>query len=108
MGKFYAPIFKSFLPGSKIKFLFATFLAMLCFASTAQIDLPGLSFSPKIFSFSLTNLVRTTYDINETTFKGKDSIAGVDISKLSLKAGIYFFKVTSDNKRTDLIKLIVL
>jgi hypothetical protein len=60
------------------------------------------------FRIQITDLIGTTYNISETTLKGEGSVVGIDISKLSLKAGIYFLKVTSDNKRTDLIKLVVL
>ena len=60
------------------------------------------------FSIQITDLPGTTYDISKIHLDGEGSIVETDISKLHLKAGMYFLKVISENRKTDLIKLIVL
>ena len=61
-----------------------------------------------IFTLQITNFLGTTYNIGKTRLKGEGSTMEIDISKLSLKAGIYFLKVTSQERKKEVVKLIVL
>jgi hypothetical protein len=60
------------------------------------------------FSIQINDLHGITYDIGKTRLKGEGSTMEIDISKLSLRAGMYFLKVTSGDKKAEVLKLIVL
>ena len=45
----------------------------------------------------------TTYQLGKTSLNGGGTAIDLDISKLSLRAGLYFLKVTSESKNTEII-----
>ena len=61
-----------------------------------------------IFSIQINDLPGRTYNIGKTLLKGEGSVMKIDISKLSLKSGTYFLKITSADKKTEVFKLVVL
>ena len=59
------------------------------------------------FTMQIVSVFGTTYQLGKTSLNGGGTAIDLDISKLSLRAGLYFLKVTSENKNTEIIKLIV-
>jgi hypothetical protein len=60
------------------------------------------------YTMQIVDLLGITHHIGNVHLTGEGSNMEINISKLLLKAGIYFLKVTSENKKTELLKLIVL
>jgi hypothetical protein len=60
------------------------------------------------YTIQIVDLLGTTYEIAKAHLIGEGSNMEVDISKLFLKTGIYFLRATSKNKKSEVIKLVVL
>jgi hypothetical protein len=60
------------------------------------------------YTIQLVDVLGVKYDLAKVNLNGGGSNTEIDISKLVLKTGIYFLKVTSEDKRSDVIKLFVL
>jgi hypothetical protein len=58
-------------------------------------------------SLQLVDMSGRIFDIKRTSFKTVGSTIEVDISKLYLKAGVYFLKINSNEQKTEVIKLLV-
>jgi hypothetical protein len=60
------------------------------------------------YTIQIVDLLGRVYNIGKISLNGGGTNMQTDISKLYIDPGIYFLKVTSANKKSDLLKLIIL
>jgi len=59
------------------------------------------------FATQIVDMIGRKYDIGKTKLKPGGSNMQIDISKLNLKAGVYFLQIHSDSGKTEVYKLII-
>ena len=60
-----------------------------------------------VYDLQIVDPVGRIYELGKSQLKPGMYNMEIDISKLLLKAGIYFLRIHSDTKQTEIIKLIV-
>jgi hypothetical protein len=59
------------------------------------------------FVMQIVDMVGKKYEIGTVSLKPGGSVMQVDISKFNLQPGVYFFKIHSQDGKTDISKLMV-
>ncbi len=59
------------------------------------------------FTIQIVDLIGRTYQLGKIELNPGGANMEIDISKLFLKGGIYFLKITSENRKADVLKLLV-
>ena len=59
------------------------------------------------YRLQLIDIVGRLYELGTSILPHGGSTIDVDISKLSLRSGLYFVRINSDTKSTDVLKLLI-